>query len=96
MNDLHLKVAKGEGEFPWHVHAETDEFFLVIRGVLTVRMRGREDAVIGAGEFFVVPAGVEHAPLAEAECEFVLLEPAGTVNTGDGERGEATAEEEWV
>ncbi len=96
VNDMHLKVAKGLGEFPWHVHEETDEFFLVVRGVLTIRMRGREDAVIGAGEFFVVPRGVEHAPLADEECELVLLEPAGTVNTGDGGRGELTAEDEWV
>jgi len=96
VNDLHLKIAKGQGDFPWHVHEETDEFFLVVRGSLTVRVRGMNDAVIGAGEFFVVPRGVEHAPLADAECEFLMLEPAGTVNTGDGERGELTAEDEWI
>ena len=96
VNDLHLKVAKGQGEFPWHVHEGTDEFFLVVRGVLTVRMRGRDDAVLRAGEFFVVPRGVEHAPLASEECELVLLEPAGTVNTGDGEASELTAGEEWI
>ena len=96
VNDMHLKVAKGRGEFPWHVHEETDEFFLVVRGVLTVRMRGREDAVLRAGEFFVVPRGVEHAPLADEECELVLLEPVGTVNTGDGDASELTAAEEWI
>ena len=96
VNDLHVKVAKGEGAFPWHVHDGTDEFFLVVRGELTVRIRGGEDAVIGAGEFFVVPRGVEHAPLAGAECEFVMLEPAGTVNTGDGEASDLTAGDEWI
>ncbi len=96
LNDLHVKIAKGQGDFPWHTHADTDEFFLVIRGALTVRMRDRADAVIGPGEFFVVPRGVEHAPLAAEECEFLMLEPVGTVNTGDGERGALTAEDEWI
>lgn len=96
VNDLHVKIAKGAGDFPWHVHEETDEFFLVVRGSLTVRMRDRNDAVIGAGEFFVVPRGIEHAPLAAEECEFLMLEPAGTVNTGDGARGALTAEDRWI
>ncbi|MDA0351235.1 MAG: cupin domain-containing protein [Chloroflexi bacterium] len=96
VNDLHLKIAKGQGDFPWHVHEETDEFFLVIHGSLTIRMRDRDDAAIAAGEFFVVPRGVEHAPLAAEECEFVMLEPAGTVNTGDETRSELTAEDAWI
>jgi mannose-6-phosphate isomerase-like protein (cupin superfamily) len=96
LNDLHVKVAKGEGEFPWHVHEHTDEFFLVIRGSLTVRVKGRDDAVIGPGEFYVVPRGVEHAPLASEACEFLMLEPVGTVNTGDADRSELTAEDEWI
>jgi quercetin dioxygenase-like cupin family protein len=68
----------------------------VIRGSLTVRLRGQADAVIGSGEFFVVPRGVEHAPLAAEECEFMMLEPVGTVNTGDAERSSLTADDRWI
>jgi len=97
INDMHLKVVKLQGEFVWHTHHDTDEFFLVRVGRLTIRMRGREDVVIGPDEFFVVPRGVEHCPAAEEECELLLLEPAGLVNTGDGSTSEFTAAADtWI
>lgn len=91
INDFHLKVVKVLGEFVWHRHADTDEFFLVRSGRLTIRLRDQPDAVLEAGEFFVVPAGVEHCPVADDECEVLVLEPIGVVNTGDGSVGDLTA-----
>ena len=81
MNDYKLVVVKTKGEFVWHKHDETDELFLVVAGELTIQLRDR-DVVVGPGELFVVPRGVEHCPKAEAEVSLMLFEPAGTVNTG--------------
>jgi mannose-6-phosphate isomerase-like protein (cupin superfamily) len=81
MNDYHVKLAKVEGEFIWHAHPETDEVFLVLGGEMTIHLR--DGAVtLRAGEMFVVPRGVEHKPVAERECQILLIEPAGTINTG--------------
>lgn len=66
----------------WHAHADTDDFFLVLTGRLTIRLRDRE-VVLGPGELFVVPRGVEHQPYAEEETHLLLIEPTGTSNTGD-------------
>lgn len=96
LNDLHIKVVKLQGEFVWHQHDDTDEFFLVLSGKMTIQLADREDVTLGAGEFFVVPKGVQHRPVAEQECEVVLLEPAGTVNTGDAESSELTADPAWL
>ena len=96
LNDLHVKVVKLQGEFVWHQHDDTDEFFLVVTGHMTIQLEGRPDATLGPGEFFVVPAGVRHRPVADVECEVVLLEPAGTVNTGDAESSDLTADPDWV
>ncbi|HET9125075.1 MAG TPA: cupin domain-containing protein [Solirubrobacteraceae bacterium] len=82
MNDYKLQVVKVRGPFVWHRHEETDDFFLVIRGRLTIHLRDR-DIVLTPGELFVVPRGVEHCPEAEEETEVLLIEPDGTVNTGD-------------
>jgi mannose-6-phosphate isomerase-like protein (cupin superfamily) len=92
MNDYKLMVAKTRGEFVWHTHPETDDFFLVLKGQLTIQLRDR-DIVLEAGELYVVPAGAEHCPKAEPEAEILLIEPLGTVNTGDAESGELTAPE---
>lgn len=82
MNDYHIKVAKVQGEFVWHSHPETDEVFLVVQGRLEIHFR--DGAVtLREGEMYVVPKGVEHKPVAEEECHILLVEPAGTVNTGD-------------
>ena len=80
LNDLHVKAVKLQGEFVWHSHATTDELFFVHKGTLTIRLRDR-DVVLKPGEMFVVPKGVEHMPVASEECEILLIEPAGTVNT---------------
>jgi mannose-6-phosphate isomerase-like protein (cupin superfamily) len=76
-------VVKVKGEFVWHHHDGTDDFFLVLKGWITVRMNGG-DVELGAGEMFVVPVGVEHQPFAAEEAELLLIEPSGTTNTGDG------------
>ncbi|TAJ46488.1 MAG: cupin domain-containing protein [Herbiconiux sp.] len=81
VNDYDVKVVKLQGEFVWHSHDETDELFLVLSGELTIQLRDR-DVVLGPNDIFVVPKGVEHCPRAEGEVHAVLIEPAGTVNTG--------------
>ena len=77
-----LMVVKAKGEFVLHKHDETDDFFLVLRGRLTIRLRDR-DVTLGPGELFVVPRGVEHCPIAEEEAHILLIEPTGTPNTGN-------------
>ncbi len=81
-NDCDVMVVKVKGEFVWHHHDDTDDFFLVLQGQLTIRMRDRE-VHLGPGELFVVPKGVEHQPFAEEEVHLLLIEPTGTPNTGD-------------
>ena len=90
LNDYKLLVVKVDGEFVWHKHDETDDFFLVLSGKLTIQLRDR-DVVLGPGELFVVPKGVEHCPEADEETHVVLIEPDGTPNTGDA-GGDMTAE----
>lgn len=82
VNDYEVKLAKMKGEFVWHTHEDTDELFLVISGRLTIQLRDG-DVVLGPGELFVVPRDVEHCPVADEETAVLLLEPAGTLNTGD-------------
>ena len=95
MNDYQFKLSKLQGEFIWHSHPETDEVFLVVDGALTIEFRdGRVD--LKAGEMFVVPRGVEHKPVADAECKLMIIEPRGVKNTGDA-GGERTAQNDvWV
>ena len=95
MNDYHFKLVKIEGEFVWHSHAETDEVFVVIEGEMAIELRdGRVN--LRAGEMFVVPRGVEHRPVAERECRLLLVEPAGTINTGDAGGGRTAEDDVWV
>jgi mannose-6-phosphate isomerase-like protein (cupin superfamily) len=94
LNDYHVKAVKLLGEFVWHKHDETDELFLVTKGSLLIRFRDR-DVTLGPGDLLVVPRGVEHLPVAEEECEVLLIEPAGTLNTGDA-GGARTVEPEWI
>jgi mannose-6-phosphate isomerase-like protein (cupin superfamily) len=81
-NGHDLMVVKVKGEFSWHSHADTDDFFFVLKGRLTIRMRGG-DVTLSPGELFVVPKGMEHCPVAEEELHMLLIEPTGTPNTGD-------------
>lgn len=82
MNDYKLVVVKVEGEFVWHTHDDTDDFFLVIEGEITIQLRDR-DVHLKQGELFVVPRGVEHRPRADREALVLLIEPRDTLNTGD-------------
>ncbi len=83
-NGHDVMVVKVRGEFVWHSHADTDDFFLVVKGQLTIRLRDRE-VVLNPGELFIVPRGVEHQPVAAEEVELLLIEPTGTPNTGNVE-----------
>lgn len=82
LNGQEVKAVKLLGEFPWHHHDHEDEMFLVIKGQLTMRFRDKAE-LINAGEFIIVPHGVEHQPYAEQEVELLLFEPSGTINTGN-------------
>ena len=81
-NGHDLMVAKLKGEFTWHRHDDTDDFFLVLRGSVTIRLR-EGDVTLGPGQLYVVPRGVEHCPVAEEGAEVLLIERTGTSNTGD-------------
>ena len=95
MNDYHFKVVKFQGEFVWHSHDDTDEVFIVLDGEMSIAFRDGS-VELKAGEMFVVPKGAEHRPIAKKECKAVLVEPAGTINTGDT-GGEMTAEDDiWI
>jgi mannose-6-phosphate isomerase-like protein (cupin superfamily) len=83
-NDNKIQVGKLRGEFVWHSHPETDDFFLVVKGRLTIQLRDR-DVELEEGELFVVPRGVEHCPRADEEAHILLIEPRGTPNVGDAE-----------
>jgi mannose-6-phosphate isomerase-like protein (cupin superfamily) len=95
LNDYHVKLAKIQGDFVWHSHAETDEVFLALDGEMAIDFRdGRVE--LRAGEMFVVPRGLEHKPFAAMECRLMVIEPAGTINTGDA-GGDLTAEDNvWI
>jgi mannose-6-phosphate isomerase-like protein (cupin superfamily) len=94
LNDYDIQVAKAKGEFVWHEHDQTDEFFLVLKGRLVIQMRDG-DVELGPGEVLIVPKGVEHRPVSDDGVEVLLIEPTGTVNTG-GARGELTAVKEPI
>lgn len=82
LNGQQVKVAKLDGEFVWHMHENEDELFLIHRGRLRIELRD-QSIELAAGEFLIVPRGVEHRPVALGEVELVLFEPAGTLNTGN-------------
>jgi mannose-6-phosphate isomerase-like protein (cupin superfamily) len=86
-NGHDIMLVKAKGEFVWHKHDDTDDFFLVVKGRLSIEMRDRT-VTLGPGELFVVPKGVEHRPVAREETHVLLIEPIGTPNTGSA----ATAE----
>lgn len=100
MNDYHFKLVKVQGEFTWHDHPETDETFIVLAGRLRIEYRlpdGGSGAVpLAAGEMYVVPRGLLHRPVAEEECQLLLIEPAGTVNTGQVVNELTAAADSWI
>ncbi|MCC6462583.1 MAG: cupin domain-containing protein [Saprospiraceae bacterium] len=82
LNGQHVKLVKFQGEFVWHKHDDEDELFYVVEGRFNMEFRDKT-VEIGAGEFLIVPKGVEHRPMAEEEVSVMLFEPCGTLNTGD-------------
>jgi mannose-6-phosphate isomerase-like protein (cupin superfamily) len=82
LNDSFVKLVKLKGEFVWHHHETEDELFLVVKGSLLMKLRDR-DIRVEAGEFIIIPRGVEHLPVAEDEVHVLLLEPKSTLNTGN-------------
>jgi quercetin dioxygenase-like cupin family protein len=94
LNDSYVKIAKLQGEFVWHHHEQEDELFLVVRGVLRIKLRDGE-IVLKEGEFAVIPRGIEHLPVAEEEAWVMLLEPKSTVNTGNVQN-ERTVGAQWI
>jgi mannose-6-phosphate isomerase-like protein (cupin superfamily) len=94
LNDYKLAVVKTQGEFVWHKHDDTDDFFLVLSGRLTIQLRDR-DVELAPGELFVVPRGVEHCPKSDEGAHVLRIEPKGTLNTGDA-GGALTAPEQTI
>ena len=95
MNEYHFKIAKIQGEFVWHSHPKTDETFIVILGKMQIFLR--EGAInLEEGEMFVVPKGVEHKPFAKKECHILMIELAGTINTGDAGGSRTIEENVWI
>jgi mannose-6-phosphate isomerase-like protein (cupin superfamily) len=82
LNNQYVKLAKLKGEFIWHHHKQEDELFMVVQGRLTIRLRDR-DIELEQGQFFIVPRGVEHLPVANEEVHILLFEPKTVINTGD-------------
>ncbi|MCH8620464.1 cupin domain-containing protein [Undibacterium sp. TS12] len=95
MNDYQFKLARLEGDFIWHAHADTDESFIVLEGLLRIDFRDGH-VLISAGEMYVVPKGVEHKPYAEHEVKLLLIEPRGVVNTGDEGGDRTSALDVWI
>ena len=97
LNGQYVKLAKIEGEFTWHAHDAEDELFLVVQGSMTLRLRDR-DVDLEEGQFFIVPAGVEHLPIAHGECHVMLFEPKATAHTGSTqtERTVAVKDQAWI
>ena len=95
LNGQEVRVAKLEGEFIWHSHVDADEFFLVLHGSLRLELPDQV-VVLEPGEFFIVPRGVEHRPVAEEEVHCMLFEPAGTLNTGQIENERTKADLEHI
>ena len=85
LNGQYVKIAKLKGEFVWHRHENEDELFLVVRGQLTIKLKDQDsgDIVLSEGQFFIVPRGVEHLPVAKNECHVMLFEPKTVRNTGN-------------
>ncbi len=95
VNGDHVKLDKFHGEFVWHKHDCEDELFFVVKGSIVVRFRDGEVAV-KAGEMIVIPKGVEHKPTAEEEAHVLIIEPKGTLNTGDVEDDRTLPDLEWI
>jgi mannose-6-phosphate isomerase-like protein (cupin superfamily) len=95
MNHYQFKLVKFQGDFVWHSHEDTDEVFITLEGEMSIEFRdGKVD--LKSGEMFVVPKGVEHKPYAHKECKILLVEPAGTINTGDTGGDLTAGDNAWI
>lgn len=95
MNDYHFKLVKVQGDFVWHSHVDTDELFFILEGELVIEFRDGP-VTLKQGEMLVIPKGIEHKPYAQEECHLMLIEPAGTINTGDAGGELTTVDEAWI
>lgn len=95
LNDCQFKLAKFAGDFIWHSHDDTDEAFFVVAGQFTMEFRDRS-VEVREGELIVVPKGVEHRPRATTECQVLLVELAGTVNTGNAGGEKTVSADNWI
>lgn len=95
MNDYHFKLVRVEGDFTWHDHKDTDEVFIIMEGSLRIDF---EDGIqtLQEGELIVIPKGIKHKPYAKHECKILLIEPAGTINTGDAGGEQTAANDVWI
>lgn len=95
VNNHYVKIFKAKGELVWHKHEHEDEFFLVVKGQLKIKLRDQE-VTLNKGEFFIVPKGVEHLPVAEEEVHVLLFEPKNVINTGDIVSEQTVKNLEWI
>ena len=95
MNDYQFKLVKIKGDFTWHDHKDTDEVFVVLSGEMEIEFRDGK-VNISEGEMFVVNKGLEHKPYAEDECEILIIEPRGVVNTGDSDSELKAENDVWI
>ncbi|MDF2570335.1 MAG: cupin domain protein [Sporomusa sp.] len=95
MNDCHFKLVKMKREFIWHSHPETDEVFMMIDGNMQIDLRDKT-LYLKKGEMVVIPKGVEHKPSSKEECNILLIEPVGTINTGNAGGKLTDVEVEWI
>jgi mannose-6-phosphate isomerase-like protein (cupin superfamily) len=98
LNEQYVKLAKLKGEFIWHSHENEDELFYIIKGKLTLKFREDKEMTLNEGEMYIVPAGVEHFPLAKEECWVMLIEPKSTEHTGSTQAAGTVAikDQEWI
>ncbi|MEB3212566.1 MAG: cupin domain-containing protein [Leptolyngbyaceae bacterium] len=95
MNDYQFKLVKLQGEFVWHHHPDTDEVFIVLDGEMMIEFRDG-NVSMKAGDLYVVPKGIEHKPVAASECQVMLIEPRGVVNTGDAGGDLTAVNDVWI
>tara|TARA_Y100001968_G_C19432700_1_gene757934 strand:- start:788 stop:1147 length:360 start_codon:yes stop_codon:yes gene_type:complete len=95
LNDYQIKLVKIQGDFVWHNHSDTDELFFVIEGKMNIEFEN-ETIELNKGEMYVVPKGVEHRPYAENECEIMLIEPRGVINTGENQNDLTASNDVWI
>ena len=95
MNDYHFKLVKFQGEFVWHDHKDTDEVFIVLDGEMTIHFRN-DDVSVKKGEMIVIPKGEKHKTSAKNECRAMVVETAGTVNTGNADGDKTAPTDAWI